>query len=322
MGEIHDTLETDGKQAALRHGWDRREVEAASTYMAEEETGVGFLYSGWCQAGLPHRQLPANKSWQIISDHITLIVDPGSKPGPTEPIAIGVPYGSRARLIMLYLQSEALRTGRREVELGGSMREWLQRMGIPPGGKSYALIREQSERISRCRLSFNIYANSGKSMTLMQQNIVDQALFLDYRDTPQGTLFPETARLSEGFFAQLQQHPVPLEEAAIRAINNNSLALDIYAWLAYRLHALKSPTPIGWRALKGQFGSGFTRLDNFRTTFLTNLHLALAVYPKARVETHDDGLVLYNSPPPVSKKLVPGKVHTPAKVHTAPVGLL
>jgi hypothetical protein len=45
---------------------------------------------------------------------------------------VGVPFGSRARLILLYLQTQALRSRSREVELGRSMREWLRRMGIAP----------------------------------------------------------------------------------------------------------------------------------------------------------------------------------------------
>ena len=56
---------------------------------------------------------------------------------------------------------------------------------------------------------------------------------LDSSETQgQTTLFTETARLSEGFYDQLTRHFVPLEEAAIWAINNNSVALDVYAWLA------------------------------------------------------------------------------------------
>ncbi|MBV8522282.1 MAG: hypothetical protein JOY71_09175 [Acetobacteraceae bacterium] len=51
-----------------------------------------------------------------------------------DPEPVGVPYGSRARLILLRPQSEALRTGCREVELGRSLRDWLSKMGIPVGG--------------------------------------------------------------------------------------------------------------------------------------------------------------------------------------------
>jgi len=215
---------------------------------------------------------------------------------------VGVPFGSRARLILLFLQSEALRTGSREVELGAHLTDWMRRLGVPIGGKSADGMREQAERIAMCKLSFHVRAGAAAGM--MQQTIVDSAFFnaMD-EDGAQGLLFAEKARLSEGFFQQLRKHPVPLEEAAIRAVNNNSMALDIYAWLAYRLHALKAPTAVSWRALKPQFGVAFNRLDNFRTRFLDNLKLATAVYPAARVEVTDTGLLLHPSRPPVAPRV-------------------
>ena len=120
----------------------------------------------------------------------------------------------------------------------------------------------------------------------------------------QGSLFVETARLSESFFEQLSKHPVPLEEAAIRAVNNNSMALDLYAWLAYRLHALPGIRPVTWTALRGQFGAGFARMRDFQQTFSVNLRLARAVYPDAKVDAGRDGLILHPSKPPVAPKLV------------------
>lgn len=304
MGALHDIIETKGKQAALfAFEGERRIVEAAASYMADEDNGIGFLYSGLCQAALPHKRLPDTTPWQIKSDHITLIVDPGSRPGRGDaPEPVGVPYGSRARLIMLYLQSEALRTKSREVNLGRTMTDWLRRMGVPIGGKSVALIRDQAERISRCRLSFNVAGTGG--MQFRQQTIVDDALFLDVREGTQPSLFLETARLSERFYEELQRHPVPLEEAAIRAINNNSMALDLYAWLAYRLHALKGPTPVSWSALKGQFGAGFRARHHFEASFTENLRLTLAVYRDAKIEVTARGMTLMPSRPPVAPKLL------------------
>src|SRR5438309_2122974 len=173
MGEVHDLIERSGKNAALMAELDRHVVEAAAAYMADEEAGIGFLYSGWCQAALPHRRLPDDKGWQVHSERVTLIVQPGMRPTTTgDPAPVGVPYGSRARLIMLYLQSEALRTGNRDVELGKSLRSWLGRMSISVGGKSVDGIREQAERISRCTLSFNI--RSGHLHGLMNQSIVEK----------------------------------------------------------------------------------------------------------------------------------------------------
>ena len=302
MGTVHQLIEARGKQGALElGGLERREIEAATAYMSDEDNAVGFLYSGWCQAALPHRRLPDAEGWQIQSERVTLVVEPGMRPTTTgKPAPVGVPYGSRARLILIYLQSEAIRTKSREIELGGSLRAWLYRLGIPQGGKSIAAVREQAERLSLCRLTFRV--QSGNSMGLVNQSIVDTALFLDNQDDRQPSLFLEKAKLSEGFYAQLQKHPVPLEESAIRAVSNNSQALDIYAWLAYRLHSLSAPRSITWRALRPQFGASFGRLDNFRARFNENLRLALAVYPAARVDIDEKGLILHPSRPPVAAR--------------------
>src|SRR3954452_22114554 len=133
MGTVHDLIEARGKTGTLAfEEFSRPVVEAASSYMADEDAGIGFLYSGWCQAALPHRKLPDDQAWQIRSGYINLIVQPGLRPpkaGPAEPV--GVPFGSRARLILFYIQSEAIRTSAREVHLGRSLHAWLGRMGIP-----------------------------------------------------------------------------------------------------------------------------------------------------------------------------------------------
>jgi hypothetical protein len=217
---------------------------------------------------------------------------------------VGVPFGSHARLILLYLQTEALRTGSREVELGSSMRAWLARVGIPPGGTTGKSVRDQAERISRCKLTFDITAGV-RNYGLVQQTIVDKALFIEADEgTRQGRLSLETAKLSEGFFEQLQKHPVPLEEAAIKALSNNAPALDVYLWLAYRLHVLRADKMITWAALKSQFGTGFTKLYHFKNKFPSTLGLAGAVYPEARFDVTEVGVVLKPSPPPVSPRLI------------------
>lgn len=299
MGEVHELLTAHGKQGVLTLAIDRRVVDIAAGYLSDEDGGIGFIYSGWAQAALPHKRLPDDQAWQVRTDRVTLVVEPGRKASSDGTLKwIGTPYGSRARLIMLYLQSEALRTRSREIELGKSLRIWLGRMGISPGGKSIKDVREQAERITRCRLTFEVQ-QAGRS-ALVQQLIVDQALFTE--EEVGGRHFLERTKLSETFFEQLCRHPVPIEDSAIKAINRHSMALDIYCWLAYRLHVLPSPTPVSWRALHGQFGAGVVRLDHFRETFTEQLALATAVYPAAKLEVRPAGLLLSPSPPPVAAR--------------------
>jgi len=164
-------------------------------------------------------------------------------------------------------------------------------------------VRDQAERISRCRLTFHL-SGTGSS-GLVNQNIVDQALFIEETSgEKQGRLNLETAKLSEGFFDQLRKHPVPLEEAAIKALSNNAPALDAYLWLAYRLHALKSDRLVTWAALKGQFGTGFVKLAQFKYKFQSTLQLATAVYPEAKIEVTPIGVIMKPSRPPVSPRII------------------
>jgi hypothetical protein len=95
-----------------------------------------------------------------------------------------------------------------------------------------------------------------------------------------------------------------MEEAAIKALSSNAPALDVYLWLAYRLHALSGDRLITWQALKGQFGTAFRELYHFKPRFTGTLALATAVYPAARVEVTQQGVILKPSRPPVAPKLV------------------
>lgn len=304
MGQVHRLIREQGREEAIKSDHPRTVIEAAVGYFSAEESEVGFLYSGWCQAALPHKKLADDEVWQVATDHTSLLVSPGHRPNPSgAAVPVGVPYGSRARLILLYLQSEALRTSSREVELGRSMNAWLRRMGVPLGGKSARDVRDQAERISRCRMTFQIQAGARRG--LLNQSILDTAMFLeDDAEGAQGTLLLETARLSETFYEHLRRHPVPVEEIAIKGLANNSMALDVYCWLAYRLHALSEPRLVTWKALHLQFGRGVQRLDHFRKLFRNSLDLALAVYPDAKAEPGPEGLVMHPSRPPVASKVV------------------
>ncbi len=304
MAVVHELLEAQGKKAALEAGINRAVVEAAAQYLSEEDTGLGFAFSGWAQCALPHKKLAPDAHWGISSERVRLMVEPGRRPiGDDDEVEfVGVPYGSHARLILLFLQTEALRTGRREVELGGSLREWLGKLGISVGGMTGRSVRDQAERISRCRLTFHFRGTSGEG--LVNQNIVDRAIFIDDGCSSQGRLNLETAKLSEGFFEQLKRHPVPLEDAAIRALSNNAPALDVYLWLAYRLHSLSSNKLVTWAALKGQFGTGFTKLAHFKHKFTGTLAMATAVYPAAGIDITPVGVILKPSRPPVAPRLV------------------
>jgi hypothetical protein len=66
---------------------------------------------------------------------------------------------------------------------------------------------------------------------------------------------------------------------------------------------LSGEREVSWKALHAQFGGGVSRLDHFRTVFIENLNLALAVYPDAKVEVEARGLTLQPSRPPIAPRV-------------------
>jgi len=94
---------------------------------------------------------------------------------------------------------------------------------------------------------------------------------------------------------------VPLQEAVIRELRDRSMSLDLYVWLAWRLHQLGRETPISWPALAAQFGAGFKEVRHFQPRFTEALAAALAAYPEARVAVGEVGIVLHPSRPPIAQ---------------------
>ena len=129
------------------------------------------------------------------------------------------------------------------------------------------------------------------------------AFDLWYPDEPgQRVLWPSTVRLSAEYYASLSRHAVPLDRRAVGALAGSSLALDVYVWLAQRLHRVPAGKPqfLGWATLHDQFGQGYARVRDFRARFLATLRQVTAVYPTARLTADERGVTLEQSPPPVA----------------------
>lgn len=210
MAEVHQLILRHGidearRQAASAH--ERALVEAAYQVLGEESEGIGFTYSGFALTSLPHKQ-PHETVWKREGHNLTLVLQSGvDRNGGT----VGLPYGSYARFILLFLQSEAVKSRSREIELGRSMQVWLGRMGLSIGGNSYRLVKEQAKRISVCRLTF--FGGLGDKEVLRNGAFVEGAMTMT--GTPeQPSLWQDRIRLDEAFYRALCDHPVPVSETA------------------------------------------------------------------------------------------------------------
>lgn len=102
MGDVHQLPDKHGKQGAISANLVRRDViEAAALYLSDEDTALAFAYSGWAQCALPHKRLAPDQPWQVTSDRVKLVVEPGRRPAEDSSDAlewVGVPFGAHARL--------------------------------------------------------------------------------------------------------------------------------------------------------------------------------------------------------------------------------
>jgi hypothetical protein len=293
---VREGVEEARRQALTKH--ERLMVEAAYQVLSEDAEKIGFTYSGFALTSLPHKP-QTELVWKRDGHNLTMLVESGrgrdGKP-------LGLPYGSYARFILLFLQSEAIRTSSREVELGRSMRVWLGTMGLSIGGMTYKMVNEQARKISGCTLTF--FADKAGAQIKSKGGFVKTEITMSNvinANDSQPTLWQDRVLLDEDFYRALREHPVPVSETALRAIGPRSMVIDVYIWLAYRLHALKKDMEIGWPTLHAQFGTGFSRLRRFRAHFIECLGLAVAAYPDARIEITERGVILRPSRPAITK---------------------
>jgi hypothetical protein len=298
MAEVHQLIIKNGieearRQAVTKH--ERMVIEAAYQVLSADAEKMGFTYSGFALTSLPHKP-QTELVWKRDGHNLTMLVESGrdraGKP-------LGLPYGSYARFILLFLQSEAIKTSSREIELGRSMRVWLATMGLSIGGTTYKLVNEQARRISGCSLTF--FADRSGAQIKSRGGFVKTEITMANVVGDQPALWQDRVLLDEDFFRALRDHPVPVSESALRAIGPRSMVIDVYIWLAYRLHALRRDVEVGWPALYAQFGAGFGRLRRFRSHFIECLSLAAAAYPEARVEIGERGVILRPSRAAIGK---------------------
>jgi hypothetical protein len=217
-----------------------------------------------------------------------------------------VPYGSKARLILIYLQTEGLKA--RTVNMGASMSAWIRSLGLPVTGGARGTIpavREQVLRIARCSFTLQwteLDGTGGSVLNVTDTRIVDDmALWSGAEDS---TKWSAVVELSERFHEHLKEHAVPLDQRAVAQLSGNSLALDLYALFAYRLPRVKSDTLLRWTHLQEQLGADYPSARTLAFKVKQTLGQVLDVYPAARVEVSPHGLLLKTSKPAVPRTVV------------------
>lgn len=271
-------------------------VDAMYTESAVDADALGFMAKMLVQTTLPHRAQPGRQYTRTDGDVTLSITDIGN---------VGLPYGAYPRLILVWMTTEALRTGERRLELGRSLSSFMGQLGLQCTGGHWGTIprfRGQMERLFGAAISARWRheeigrSNAGGSNLLLAEEF---DLWWTPQKLPHATQAKSSVTLSQKFFEQLVEAPVPLDLRAIKALKRSPLSLDLYAWATRRVSYLKRPLRISWASFQLSFGSGYAETPQGRSRFRGNAIEALrrvkAVYPELKIEIQRDGVQLHPS---------------------------
>ena len=286
-----------------------------------------FQHTVLCQTYLPFRD-PGDeaRTWERLNGnvHLKVLAGEAMHPGQGRLVPIGLPFGPKARMILMDINQQALQQKSPEIEIQSSLSKFVSRtLELASHGRNMRTVKEQLARLSAASIRLGV-VKDGHAITVNSQIVSAFDIWFP-KDERQRVLWPSTIRLSLDYWESLKAHAVPLDEDHIARLSHSALALDIYAWLANRLHRVPANKPItvSWPALHGQFGQGYNRLNNFRAAFKVALKEVLTLYKTARIDLHEErqaprislqegkyvlreppakGLTLYNSPSPISRR--------------------
>ena len=267
---------------------------------AEELENLVFHHSVMCQVGLP-RKSTEERVFERTNGNASLKITAGELWEKGGWVEQPLPYGSRPRLILIYLSTKFIQNRSRIIDVGGSLREFLMAIGISPSGDNYHMIKKQLKALVACQMQLGM-TKDGYDIT-MNTHPIRRFEAWGKPNEANEVDWPTSLELSEDFAETLLSHAVPLTNEAIGMLKDSALELDILCWLAHRLCRIKKDKGVlvSWNNLKDQFGQEYKRMSHFKETFTTALRYALMTYKDARLSEVEEGFVLYPSRPLVSK---------------------
>jgi hypothetical protein len=311
MNEDGDAPQPDPFQPAPRRQLSllqRRVLRAQIEIQAQDAAKVLYQHTVLCQTVLPYRDPgPDARLWHRVQGNAHLEIQAGRAlhPEKREFVDVGLPFGPKPRLVLYYLNAEALRTRSPLMEVQDSLTAFVKRIGLAPKGQNMTIVKDQLTRLSAA--DFRMGYIDGNEATTVKATIIKGFRLWFPKDERQRVLWPSTVQFSQEYFEDLMCHAVPLNEAAVANLSHSAMALDLYTWLAQRLHRVGRTGSqfVPWTALMEQFGQGYGRIRKFREVFRVTLRMVHAVYPDARFEIDEHGMTLFNSRPPVPYRLLP-----------------
>ena len=310
--------------------WGRALIEAQLAIDAEDaaQAGqLGFMARAMVIATMPHKD-PKVQTFYRKNGDFSLRMTAGA--------GGGLPFGIYPRLLMSWVTTEAVRRRSPTIVIDESMGWFIKNvLGVnaSTGGRSGSLTRitEQMKRLfgamitaeyelaeKRYALQNVVLANAlhidkrelsnawNLAEPTLKKTAIEHALWTPQKEEEAGKWYSRI-ELSQRFYDEIIERPVPVDLRAYKALRKSPLAMDVYTWLTFRMsYTTRRTRPIRWEGLQWQMGSGYPFTEqgtrDFKKSFLKALKAAHTVYPDAHFEVADQGLVLLPSATSIKPK--------------------
>ena len=266
---------------------------------------VGFHHSVMMMCFLPQKRLPpGERAYTTRHGRAALSVEAGSLANPENVGEIrrcAVPFGSRARMVVPYVNACAVRNRGPEVDLGRSLRVFLDRLGLSFDGRRGQAVAEQVEAVAAASIVLGQWA--GDRAVTSAGRIANHVTFWMARDAAERLVWEPSMRLSDDYYAALAERPVPVDMRHLAKLARSPRRMDLYAWLAYRTARIPAgrEVHVPTESLRAVFAPDIARPRLFRQRLAEDLRAVAAVYRDFRVRLEGDRLVLACSRPPVDR---------------------
>ncbi len=274
---------------------------------------LAYMARELVQCTLPHSNPGDIPVWTRTNGNIRLVIVRTTYDSKKQKL-VGFPYGSTPRLLLFWMTTEAVQTGKRRLELGDSYAGFLRDIGLDPstgGGKrsDAARVKEQTRRLFGAAIG----VQKSESVNGLEHEQVGKMLvsskselWWDPKSPEQLAMWGSWVELGEDFYKTITAAPVPADMRALRVLKRSPLALDLYVWATYKALTARrkgKPLYVPWHGLMKQFGSDYSTPKNFRQKAIAKLKMIQSVYPGLQLADASGGIQIL----PTSRPAIPSK---------------
>jgi hypothetical protein len=281
---------------------------------------TAFLARFLVQCTLPHKDPGKVPVWKRKNGAYTLVIQPGWD--DRNDCQMGYPYGILPRLILIWMVTEAKRTGVRRLHLGGRMADFSHELGLDTskGGKrsDTARVKEQFARLIGSHISYRTRyqdtAWDGEKLQraeteyMRQQPIVEESQ-IGWWTPGKRAMFASYIDLSPTFFAAIMESAIPFDMRAISVLRKSPLALDLYLFCNYIGANLKQRGRdkhfLSWKMLGQQLGCDYGDLHDLKKKIKSAMRKVKLAHPGLKVgyPAKGGGLEIHVSKPAIAPRV-------------------